>query len=78
MLMMAPFYKVFQRAMSMREHAQYQSPGMSSPKWVPAIIYVRNSISAFPALAGPNVCLEEGKLACEDLLISATHKVNDG
>ena len=46
--------------MSLSEHAQYQSPGTSSPKWNAAIINVINSICASLALTSQNVCCEKG------------------
>lgn len=60
-----PFHQVSLWAMPVTEHAQYQIPGTSSPKWNAAIFNVINCTCAFPALSSQNVCWQK---ALEDIL----------
>lgn len=60
-----PFHQVSLWAMPVTEHAQYQIPGTSSPKWNAAIFNVINCTCAFPALTSQNVCWQKD---LEDIL----------
>lgn len=50
---------VTQSEVSVRELARNQNPGTSSPEWNAAVVSVKNSPCAFPALTSQNVCQEK-------------------